>query len=60
MTSKTKKRGIEEAAETLADLAMRHLVQFSPEEQERRIAAMETRLARARRDSALLFMEGKR
>ena len=45
-TVRTRNSAIEKAAQALTDLAMGHISKLSPEEQERRIAAVEHRLAR--------------
>jgi hypothetical protein len=44
-----KKASAEEIADELASLALRHLSNFSEEEQEKRIRAAEERLAKAAR-----------
>jgi hypothetical protein len=43
--ARKRKRTIEEVAEEIAKIAVRHLSQFSEKEQERRILAAEKRLA---------------
>lgn len=46
------KSSLDKAVEALADMDMAHLASSSPEEQERRITAMERRVAKARRGTS--------